>query len=65
MTHTDGDSIYSHGSSVSPGSAGGARLQLRAADEPDRIAELERENGRLQRLVAELLMKNQQLRRAE
>jgi hypothetical protein len=30
-----------------------------------RILELEIENSRLQRLVAELLLKNQQLRRAE
>jgi hypothetical protein len=30
-----------------------------------RIAELERENSRLQRLVAELLLKNQQLRKPD
>lgn len=30
-----------------------------------RIVELERENSRLQKLVAELLLKNQQLRRPE
>lgn len=32
---------------------------------PARIEDLERENVRLQLLVAELLIKNQQLRRAE
>ena len=31
----------------------------------DRLSELENENLRLQRLVAELLMKNQQLRRSD
>ena len=30
-----------------------------------RIVELERENSRLQKLVAELLLKNQQLRKPE
>lgn len=30
-----------------------------------RIAELERENARLQKLVAELLLKNQQLRKPD
>jgi hypothetical protein len=30
-----------------------------------RVAELERENSRLQRLVAELLLKNQQLRKPD
>ena len=33
--------------------------------DPARVEELERENARLQMLVAELLIKNQQLRRAD
>ena len=33
--------------------------------DPARVEELERENVRLQLLVAELLMKNQQLRKAD
>lgn len=39
-------------------------MQLRP-DSHDRLAELERENSRLNRLVAELLIKNQQLREAD
>lgn len=33
--------------------------------DPERVEELERENTRLQLLVAELLIKNQQLRKAQ
>jgi len=40
------------------------RHQSNGSD-PARIDELERENVRLQMLVAELLIKNQQLRRAD
>jgi hypothetical protein len=36
-----------------------------AATHNDRLAELEIENSRLHRLVAELLIKNQQLRKAD
>jgi hypothetical protein len=36
-----------------------------AADFTDRVGELELENARLHRLVAELLIKNQQLRKAD
>ena len=36
-----------------------------ASMDPARVEELERENVRLQLLVAELLMKNQQLRKAD
>ncbi|NYF90457.1 hypothetical protein RBB79_12710 [Tunturiibacter empetritectus] len=36
-----------------------------ATDFTDRVGELEIENARLHRLVAELLIKNQQLRRAD
>jgi hypothetical protein len=35
------------------------------ADSNDRVVELEIENARLNRLVAELLIKNQQLRRPD
>lgn len=42
---------------------GTAELSRHSAEE--RIAELEVENTRLQRLVAELLLKNQQLRKQE
>lgn len=48
-----GHSVVVHGSSVLQGSI------------DERIAELEVENLRLQRLVAELLLKNQQLRKQE
>jgi hypothetical protein len=37
--------------------------QAITADESSRAAYLERENARLQRLVAELLIRNEQLRR--
>jgi hypothetical protein len=37
--------------------------QAVTSDESSRAAYLERENARLQRLVAELLVKNEQLRR--
>jgi hypothetical protein len=37
----------------------------RAAGYDDRLAELEMENSRLHRLVAELLIKNQQLRKPD
>ncbi|MBB5317907.1 hypothetical protein [Tunturibacter empetritectus] len=36
-----------------------------SADFNDRVGELEMENARLHRLVAELLIKNQQLRRSD
>lgn len=36
-----------------------------AANSNDRVAELELENSRLHRLVAELLIKNQQLRKSD
>jgi len=44
-----------------------AAMYPRTLVNPDqhRIVELERENSRLQQLVAELLLKNQQLRRPE
>ena len=40
-----------------------ARSQSSAINENYRLAELEMENSRLHRLVAELLIKNQQLRK--
>jgi hypothetical protein len=39
--------------------------QAKASGSLDRITELEMENSRLHRLVAELLLKNQQLRKAD
>lgn len=49
---------------VGYGDSGGALLDHQAikSDESRRIVYLERENARLQRLVAELLVKNEQLR---
>lgn len=46
-------------------SFGPMRHGLAGASDSVRIAELERENNRLQLLVAELLIKNQQLRRPD
>jgi hypothetical protein len=45
----------------------GFRVEPHSLAHPDkhRIAELERENTRLQALVAELLLKNQQLRKPD
>jgi hypothetical protein len=50
---------------VGNGENGGSLLDHQAitGDESSRTAYLERENARLQRLVAELLVKNEQLRR--
>jgi hypothetical protein len=50
---------------VENGKNGGSLLDHQAisSDESSRAAYLERENARLQRLVAELLVKNEQLRR--
>ncbi len=50
---------------VGNGENGGSLLDHKAitSDESSRSAYLERENSRLQRLVAELLVKNEQLRR--
>jgi hypothetical protein len=44
---------------------GSMRQSLSGAADPARIAELESENNRLQLLVAELLIKNQQLRKTD
>jgi len=54
-THRDGHDLHSGHAPVHDHASGGA-MSLR-------ILELETENLRLQRLVAELLLKNQQLRR--
>ena len=50
---------------VGNGENGGSVLEDQAisSDESSRAAYLERENARLQRLVAELLVKNEELRR--
>jgi hypothetical protein len=51
------------GGQVGYGGTEGALLdQAIKSDESGRIVYLERENARLQRLVAELLVKNEQLR---
>ena len=51
-------------SSSQRGSGGTLRHTLPGAADRARLAELESENNRLQLLVAELLIKNQQLRKA-
>jgi hypothetical protein len=55
------------GEDVEPGGYKGPSSSIHyrppAADYNDRLAELEIENSRLHRLVAELLIKNQQLRK--
>ena len=57
--------VRSMESSIERGVSGPARLSLPGTDQSDRITELERENTRLQMLVAELLIKNQRLRRED
>jgi hypothetical protein len=56
-------------SAVEPGvyksSSFSAPYRPSAAGSNDRLAELEIENSRLHRLVAELLIKNQQLRKSD
>jgi hypothetical protein len=47
---------------VGNGETGGAVLDQSIKSDESRIIYLERENARLQRLVAELLVKNEQLR---
>jgi hypothetical protein len=47
---------------VGYGEKGGAVLDQSIKSDESRIIYLERENARLQRLVAELLVKNEQLR---
>jgi hypothetical protein len=47
------------------GSASSVHYRLPAVSSNDRLAELEIENSRLHRLVAELLIKNQQLRKPD
>lgn len=68
MTRPDGlaapaqnplDGIPRHSSAAQRGQS------LPGIGEGSRLAELERENNRLQMLVAELLIKNQQLRKAD
>jgi hypothetical protein len=46
-------------------SRGGSDKKLAAVPESLRLMELEMENFRLNRLVAELLLKNQELRKAD
>ncbi len=68
MTHADEVPNRTHEpkeSSFQRGTAGHMRHSFPGAADPARIAELESENSRLQLLVAELLIKNQQLRRVD
>jgi hypothetical protein len=61
VTSTDEDA--EHGSYKGPSSS--IPYRPAAARSNDRLAELEIENSRLHRLVAELLIKNQQLRKPD
>jgi hypothetical protein len=47
------------------GSSSSVHLRQLAISHSDRLAELEIENSRLHRLVAELLLKNEQLRKPD
>jgi hypothetical protein len=53
------------GMSTRPGLAHSLRHSFAEEADPERIAALEQENSRLHRLVAELLIKNEQLRKEE
>ena len=67
MMPVDGLPTYhrEYGEPSGPRGPGSSMPQsLHGPADPTRLAELERENSRLQLLVAELLIKNQQLRRA-
>jgi hypothetical protein len=60
-----GRKVVSNYMAVGSGENGGSLSDDEAitSDESSRAAHLERENARLQRLVAELLVRNEQLRR--
>jgi len=63
------ENATSTGEDAEPGSYKGSSSSIHyrppAANYSDRVAELEIENSRLHRLVAELLIKNQQLRKPD
>jgi hypothetical protein len=63
------ENATSTGEDAEPGSYKGPSSSIHyrppAANYSDRLAELEIENSRLHRLVAELLIKNQQLRKPD
>jgi hypothetical protein len=59
--HNTGEDTASGAYGESPSSI----RRQRAAGYGDRLVELEMENSRLHRLVAELLIKNQQLRKSD
>jgi hypothetical protein len=65
----ESDTVFSSSDAGRPGSNSGMAQTMRthsaSNDIDDRITELEVENSRLNRLVAELLIKNQQLRKQE
>jgi hypothetical protein len=61
--------VTNNGEDAEPGGYRGESFSIHqrrsAASVDDRLAELEIENSRLHRLVAELLIKNQQLRKPD
>ena len=65
----ESDAVFSSSDTGRPGNNRGMAQTMRthsgSNDIDDRITELEVENTRLTRLVAELLIKNQQLRKPE
>ena len=69
MNKFDTNATDTEESAVEPGvyksSSFSAPYRPSAAGGNDRLAELEIENSRLHRLVAELLIKNQQLRKSD
>lgn len=65
MTNFENNSIYGGDESGHSTSSPSVHHRPPIANYDDRIAELEIENSRLHRLVAELLIKNQQLRKPD
>ncbi|WP_158942926.1 hypothetical protein [Granulicella sp. S190] len=65
MNETDSSILNSREERESSGATSSIHGRLSAASFHDRLGELETENARLHRLVAELLIKNQKLRRID
>jgi hypothetical protein len=65
MTKFDTSSINSGEEQKQSASSPSLHYRLPATGYDDRLIELEMENARLNRLVAELLVKNQQLRKPD
>lgn len=57
--------MHGHTTAIPPGTLAGIDRSSGGGSIEARVAHLEVENTRLQKLVAELLLKNQQLRRPE